>query len=123
MRKTVGRSCARARGPTTKAPNTATTKKAIAEDRTNMRNTSAAARALGVTTGSNTGHRAIFITRSTLMSPVRAGLVMMGFSVTTDARYVGVVGLIDMAIRTHCAVMRQAPEVVVIEGGPQPARC
>ena len=57
------------------------------------------------------------------MSPVRAGLVMMGFSVTTDARYVGVVGLIDMAIRTHCAVMRQAPEVVVIEGGPQPARC
>jgi hypothetical protein len=77
---------------------------------------------LGVATGSNAGHRSVPVTGPSLVMRVGAWLVVERLGVAIDAGHVCVVGLIDMAVGTNRSVMRQLPEIIVIEVCAQPAR-
>jgi hypothetical protein len=77
---------------------------------------------LGVATGSNAGHRSVPVTGLSLMVGVGTWLVVERLGVAIDAGHVCVVGLIDMAVGTNRSVMRQPPEIIVIEVRAQPAR-
>src|SRR5271168_3422673 len=78
--------------------------------------------ALGMTTCRNAGHRAIRVTRLTLMDLVRAGLVVVRLRVAIDAGNAGVTRLVNMAIRAHRAMVGQLPVGSVVEDHSQPAR-
>ena len=56
------------------------------------------------------------------MDAVGGSFVVVRLGVAIDTGNIGVIGLIDMAIGTNRAMMRELPEIIVIEGSAQPTR-
>jgi hypothetical protein len=71
-------------------------------------------RALEMAARCDAGHWAVRISTSALMFCVRAGFVVGALGVAIDARSVGVSDLVDVAITANRAVVRQAPEGVIV---------
>ena len=80
-----------------------------------------ASRSLEVATGLDARHGAVTIAGHTLVVAVSLSLAVSWLRVAVDARHVGVVGVVDVAVGAYRRVMRQLPVLAVIESrvGPR----